>query len=165
MNIIQIDRVLSKRVKYFQGVYPIDLLSSTLLKPSIIVINLDKHYMPGSHWLALCFSDSGYAEYFGSYGLPPYKQDVMAYLQRHSFSWTFNCHSLQGLTTNVCDRYCCIYALHIAKGLSMTSFVDMFLPARYTCNEIKAVSMFRVQFGQCPACGRLEQQQTCKSQV
>jgi len=47
MNTMQISKVLSKHVEYLQGVYPIDLLPSTLIKPSIIVINLDKHYMPG----------------------------------------------------------------------------------------------------------------------
>ena len=70
MNTIQINKVLTKHVKYFQGVYPIDLLPSTLIKPSIIIIILDKHYMPGSHWVAVCISDSGYGEYFDSYGLP-----------------------------------------------------------------------------------------------
>jgi hypothetical protein len=53
MNTIQIDKVLSKHVKYFQGVYPLYLLPSTLIKPSIIVINLDKNYMPGSHWVTV----------------------------------------------------------------------------------------------------------------
>jgi len=120
MNTIQINNVLTKCVKYFQGVYPVDFLPSTLVKPSIIVINLDKHYMPGSHRVAVCFSVSGYAEYFDSYGLPSYKLEIMAYIQRHSISWTFNSHRLQGLTTNVCGHYCCIYALHRARGLSMT---------------------------------------------
>lgn len=169
MNTIQINRVLSKHVKYFQGVYPIDLLPVTLRKPSIIIINLDKHYMPGSHWVAVCFSDSGYAEYFDSYGLPPYRLEITTYLQRHSISWKFNRHRLQGLTSNVCGHYCCIYALHRAKGLSMTSFVSMFSPAHYNCNDIRAVRMFRAQFGQCPACSWLEeeeqQQQSCKSQL
>jgi len=49
MNSIQIHKVLTKHVKYFQGVYRIDLLPSTLINPSIFVINLDMHYMPGSH--------------------------------------------------------------------------------------------------------------------
>jgi len=53
MNSIQIHKFLTKHVKYFQGVYPIDLLPSTLIKTSIIVITLDKHYMPGSHWVAV----------------------------------------------------------------------------------------------------------------
>ena len=64
MNTIQISKVLTKRVKYFQGVYLIYLLPSTIMKPSIIVINIDKHYTSGSHWVDVCFSESGYAEYF-----------------------------------------------------------------------------------------------------
>jgi len=166
MNTIQINKALAKHVRYFQGVYPIDLLPSTLIKPSIIVINLDKHYMPCSNWVAVRFSNSGYAEYFDSYGLPPYKLEILAYLQRHTVSWTINRHSLQGLTTNVREHYCCIYALHRAKRLTMTSFVNMFSPARYICNDKKAVRMFRAQFGESSACGQLgKQQQSCKSQL
>ena len=165
MNSIQISKVLTKHLKYFQGVYPIDLLPSTIIKPSIIVINLDKHYMPGSHLVAVCFSDSGYAEYFNSYGLPPYKLEIVSYLQHHWISWIFNHHRLQGLISNGCGHYWCLYALHRARVLSMTSFV-MFLPARYTCNDIRAVCMFRAQFGQCHSCSQLKhQQQSCKSQV
>jgi len=116
MNTTQIIKVLTKHVEYFQGVYPIDLLQSTLIKPSIIVINLDKHFMPGSHWVALCFSDSVYAEYFDSYGLPPYKLEIMLYLQNHSISWTFNRQRLKGFTSNVCGHFCCLYAPHRARG-------------------------------------------------
>jgi len=123
--------------------------------------------MPVSHWVAVCFSDSGCAEYFDSYGLPPFKYEIIAYLQRHSISWTFNRHRLQGLTSNVCGHYCCLYANHRARGLSMTSFVNMFVTARYTCNDKRAVRMFRAQFGKFPACGRLnkEEQQSCNSQI
>ena len=166
MNTLQIDKVLPKHVKYFQGFLPLDLLSSTLIKHSIIVINLDKHYMPGSHWVDVCFSDSQYAEYFDSYSLPPFKFEIMAFLQRHSISWTLNRHRLQGLTSDVCGHYCCLYALHRARGQSMTSFVEMFVPARLTCNDKKTVRMFCAQFGVCPACSKLEEeQQSCKSQI
>jgi hypothetical protein len=120
MNTTQIHKVLSKHVKYFQGVYPKDRLPSTLIEHSIIVVNLDKHYMPGSHWVAVCISDSGYAEYFDTYGLPPYKLKIISFLQLHSISWPFNRHRLQGLTWNVCGHYCCIYALHRAGGQTMT---------------------------------------------
>jgi len=67
-------------------------------------MNLDKHYMPGSHWVAVCFSYSGYAEYFDSYGLLPYKIEIVEYLHRHSIFWTFNCHRLRGFTSNVCGH-------------------------------------------------------------
>ena len=78
INTLQINNVLNKHVKYFQGVDPLDVLLYTLMKPLIIVINHDKHYMSGSHWVAVCFSDSGYAEYFDSYGLPSFKIEIMA---------------------------------------------------------------------------------------
>jgi len=92
MNTIQIDKVLTKYVNYFQGVYPLDLLPSTLIKPAIIVIKLDKQYMPSTHRVGVYFCDSGYAECFDSDGLPPFKLEIKAYLQRHSISWTFNRH-------------------------------------------------------------------------
>ena len=168
MYTLQIYKTLTKHVKYFQGVYPIDLLPSTFIKPSIIIINLDKHYMPDSHWVAVSFSDSGYAEYFDSYGLPPIKQEIIAYLQPHTVSWTFNGTRLQGLTSNVCGHYCRPYAQHRALGLSMTSFLDMFEPARYNCNDITAVRMFRAQFKRCPGFRWFNQQQqpnqTCRPQ-
>jgi hypothetical protein len=88
MNTVQFYKIVTKHVKYFQGVYPIDILPSTFIKPSIIVINLDKHYMPGSHWVIVSFSDSGYAEYFDSFGLPPMKHEIITYLRRHFVSWT-----------------------------------------------------------------------------
>jgi hypothetical protein len=90
MNSIHIQKILTKHVKYFHWVYSINLLPSTLIEPSIIVINLDNNDMPRLHWVAICFYDSGYAEYFDLYGLPPFKYEIMAYLERHSISWTFN---------------------------------------------------------------------------
>jgi len=59
MNTNQINTVLTKHVKYFQGIYPIDLLPSTLINPSIIVINLAKYYMPDSNWVAVVFPTLG----------------------------------------------------------------------------------------------------------
>jgi len=97
MNTTQIDKVLSKHVTYFQDVYPIVFYHQTFIKPSIIVINLDKHYLQCSRWVAVRISDSGYVGYFDSCGLPPYKLEIIAFLQRRSISWTFNRHRLQGL--------------------------------------------------------------------
>jgi len=131
-------------------------LPSKLIKPSINVINIDKNYMHGSLCVAVCFFDSEYAEYFDSYGLPPFKFEIKAYPQRNSISCTFNRHRLQGLTSNICGHYCCLYALHRARGLSMTSFVNMFISARYTCNDKTAVGLFHAQFVYCSVCGLYE---------
>jgi hypothetical protein len=45
--------MLTTHVKYFEGVYPVDLLPETITNPANIVVNLDEHYMLGSHWVAL----------------------------------------------------------------------------------------------------------------
>jgi len=58
MKTIQINKVLTKHVRYFQVVYPIDLLPSTH-KAFIIVIYLNKHYMPCLCLVTVCISDSG----------------------------------------------------------------------------------------------------------
>ena len=112
LNSTQIDKVLCKHVRYFQGVKAIDLSPFTLIKHSIIVINLNKYYMPCSHWVGVCISFSGCPEYFDSYVLPPYMLEIIVFPQLHSISWTFNRHSLQGLTSNVCGHYSCIYAIY-----------------------------------------------------
>ena len=138
--------LLTKRLKNCPEFYPLELLASTLIKTPIIVFNLDKHNMHGSHWGAVCFSDTGYAEYFYFYGLPPFNLEIMAYLQVHSISWTFHRHKLQRFTSNICGYCCCLYALHRLRGLSMTSFVNMLIAARYTSNVKRAVHMFRAQF-------------------
>jgi len=87
MNITQIEKVSSKHEKYYQGVYPIDILQSTLIKTSIFAIKLDKNYMPDSHLVAVCISESRYAESFDSFGQPHYKFEIMALLKRHLISW------------------------------------------------------------------------------
>jgi hypothetical protein len=52
MNTLQIERILTKHVKYFQGVYPVDLLPQTLTKPAIIIVNLDEHYQISDRGMA-----------------------------------------------------------------------------------------------------------------
>jgi len=88
------------------------------------------------------------------------KFEIMAYPKRHSISRTFNRHRLQGLTSNFCGHYCCLYALHRARGLSIMPFVNMFINARYNCIDKRAEGMFRSQFGFFSACCSLEEQQT-----
>jgi len=54
-RIVEIYNVLTKYVNDMHGVYPLDLSSSTLIKPAIIVTNFHKTYIPGSQWVAVGF--------------------------------------------------------------------------------------------------------------
>ena len=66
MNTLQINNVLSTHVKYFQGVYPIISITIHTYKALNNCHQSRQALMPGSHWVAVCISDSGYAEYFDS---------------------------------------------------------------------------------------------------
>lgn len=52
--------------------------------------------MPDSNRVAVCISETGYAEYFHSYDLLPYKLEIMAFLQCQSLG--IQNHRIQGLT-------------------------------------------------------------------
>ena len=56
MNSIQISNLMNQDEyirRHFKGVYPIDLIPENLVYPSIIVVNQDKSYQVGSHWIVI----------------------------------------------------------------------------------------------------------------
>jgi len=55
MNTIQIQKVLSKRVKYFQGVYPVYILPSTIIKLSVTALTLISIICPVCIWYLSVF--------------------------------------------------------------------------------------------------------------
>ena len=74
MNSMQISRFMNQDKfirKRFKGVYPIDLIPGDLTPPSIIVVNLDRSYEKGSHWIVLHYNDIEWAEHFNSLGKKP----------------------------------------------------------------------------------------------
>jgi len=88
---------------------------------------------------------------------------------RHTYSATqflvYLTPQTTGLNFECLRTYCCLYALHRARGISMTSFVMMFIPARYPATIKRQRGMFRAQFGLCSDSDRLEEQQSCKPQI
>jgi len=114
--------------------------------------------MPGSHWVKVCISDSAYAEYFDSHSSITYKLENIAFLQRHSISWTLNSHKLHGLTSNGCGHYFCIYALQSQETV-VDAIHKYVCDVRYIYNDKKALCMFRSLFRKCPCCRRFVQQQ------
>ena len=78
--------------------------------------------MPGSHWVALFFRLWPRRIFY-------FVQSATTYLQHHSTSWIFNCQRLQGLTSNVCGHYCCLYALQ-----SQGTVHDVIREHGFTCS-------------------------------
>ena len=144
MNTIQIHEVLTKNVKCFQEVYP-----------SLTLISIT---CPVRGWQLSVFPTLGTLNILILTG---YHHSNLK--SRH----TLNATQFLGHLTATDYRVLLRMSADItaASTPSTESFVNMFIPARYTCNDKKAVPMFCAQFGECPACSRLEEQQSCKTQI
>ena len=98
MNTQEIDHILRRYVRDFDGVFSADTLPE---KPRLLVWNTDSSGKPGRHWICMHFED-GRGEYFDSFGRRP-TANFERYLNRHCSSWTFNRRQLQSVISNFYD--------------------------------------------------------------
>ena len=133
-----------RNVKSFLDVYASDLLPRSITKTCTIIVNADPHTKGGSHWLAVHFRPkSSYAYYFDSYGIVPFVPAIADFVQRNSTTWDRNKRQLQSLTSDVCGKYCCLFALYMDRGYTPQQFVALFgTPADRQVEE-----MFTAEFG------------------
>jgi hypothetical protein len=50
---------------------------------------------------------------------------IREFLRRNCTVWHYNKRKLQGLTSNVCGKYCCLFALYMDRGYT-PQFVGLF---------------------------------------
>ena len=132
-----------RNVKSFLGVYASDLLPRSVTKTCTVIVNADPHTKGGSNWLAVHFRPkSSYAYYFDSYGIVPFVPEIVDFVRRNSTTWDRNKRQLQSLTSDVCGKYCCLFALYMDRGYTPQQFVALFgTPAD------RQVEMFTAEFG------------------
>ena len=82
------------------------------------------------------FPKSSCAYYFDSYGILPLVPDIEAFLHRNCTVWDYNKRQLQGLTSNTCGKYCCLFALYMDRGFTAEQFVGQFDGASSAHREI-----------------------------
>ena len=127
MDTVQI-RCTLRNVASFLDVFPSDLLpSQAITRSCTIIVNADPHTEEGSHWLAIHLQPktmSGF--YFDSYGVVPLVPAIQAFLRRNCKTWTYNKRQLQGLTTDVCGKYCCLFSKFVDSGFTPQQFVALF---------------------------------------
>jgi hypothetical protein len=123
-----------RSVKSFLGVFPSDLLPPhTIKRCGTIIINTDPHTESGAQWLALRLdSRSSHPYYFDSYGIPPFLPSIQAFLRRNCTVCVYNSVQLQGLTSTVCGKYCCLFALYVDRGYAPKQFAALFTPPLQT---------------------------------
>jgi len=132
-----------RNVKSFLDVYASELLPRSITKTCTVIVNADPHTKGGSHWLAVHFRPkSSYAYYFDSYGIVPFVLEIVDFVRRNSTTWDRNKIQLQRLTSDVCGKYCCLFALYMDRGYTPQQFVTLFgTPAD------RQVEMFTAEFG------------------
>ena len=136
-----------KDVRSFLGVFPSDMLPRSVTQTGTVIINTDPHTEKGSHWLAVhFFPKSSSAYYFDSYGILPLVPDIEAFIRRNCTVWDYNKRQLQGLTSNICGKYCCLFALYMDRGFTARQFVGQLEGAASADKRI--VRTFASEFGE-----------------
>jgi len=158
MDTIQITCSL-KDIRTFLGVYPSDLLPTSIHKTGTVIINADPHTRECSHSLAIHFDTRlSWASYFDSYGRAPSDQNILSFIKRNSAVWSYNETSLQGPTSVVCGQYCCLFTRYMDESITAFQFVRLFTAADDA--DRQAEEMFKAHFG--PVCGTPRGGQCCK---
>jgi len=139
MNSLQLWDVLQNQdyctSPHFLGVYACDRLPPPTKEKQFIVVNLDRHYNRGSHWVAIYLfkrNDGKYkGEYFDSYGGPPRSSDIKSYLDKFCINWTFNNVCLQDINSTVCGHYCIYFLVYRCRDYSLNEIVSFLKSISY----------------------------------
>ncbi len=75
----------------------------TLLPNQGFIINTAKSTEPGEHWVLIWQPANTICEYFDSYGLAPFKSEILNFLPR---KFKYNNTRLQSLMSSCCGQYC-----------------------------------------------------------
>ena len=116
--------------KSFAGVYAIDQLPLVTVKdyPKSFVINTDPKTLPGTHWIAVYFTDKMNGEFFDSYGQHPngYDRNFIDVIERNALEWTYNEKRLQSPFSTVCGQYCIYYLVNRCRLIPLNTIVNRF---------------------------------------
>jgi hypothetical protein len=145
----------------FLGVFASDMLPKHPTASSCtFIVNTDPHTEPGSHWLAINIqSRSSRLYYFDSYSLTSYIPAIHSFINHNCTLWDYDSVQLQGSTTTVCGKYCCLMALYMDRGYSPEKFVALLGSVQ---SDKRVSELFEAEFGPLPKIlGRDGQRNTC----
>ena len=121
MDSRQIDRVIRRHVRAFDGVYSCDDLPQR--NPRLLVANTDPSDEPGEHWIAISMDENGNGKYFDSFGRPP-PTSFECYLDRHCTSWTHKATQYQSATSEVCRQYCVVWCVLNSRQVDLRGLLS-----------------------------------------
>jgi len=145
MDTVQILCTL-RNVNSFLDVYAFDLLPRLITKTCTSIVNSDPHTKGGSHWPSIHFHPkSSNAYYFDSYGIVPFVPDILIFRKRTCTTCDLNKRQLQILTSDVCGKYCCLFALYMDRSYTPHQFLAIFGAIDSVDRQVERV--FTAEFG------------------
>jgi len=51
-------------------------------------------------------------------------------MKRNRKTWDYNRRQLQGLTSDVCGKYCCLFAIYMDWGYTPKQFISLFVACK-----------------------------------
>lgn len=135
---------------HFLGVHPSDSLAHLRVSPpASLIVNLDPHYLPGSHWVAIFIPRYGHAAYFDSLGMYPMIDDIIFFLDTNSRDgWCFNPYMYQDLRSVYCGYYAMAFIKLAHRDFDLTDFDECFIRGNGPYNDyvllkyLKAIKEF-----------------------
>ena len=128
-------------------VFPFDLLLQSVAQSSAtVIVNADRPHRE-RFTLASRAHRPKYssAYYFDSYGNVPLVPVIQAFIKRNFITLDYNRRQLQGLTTDVCGKYCCLFALYMNRGYTPKQFISLFDACNNADRQVKR--LFAIEFG------------------
>ena len=136
-------RKLLKTFKCFKGVFPCDQLPYDENLPLNIIINTDPSYLPGQHWVCVSINKNGFGQYFDSFGIEPFKEEILDFLdQKCTKGWRHNQVQLQNTKSITCGHYCVLYIIFMCQGLTNEEFIQKFSVITLD-NDRRMLEMFK----------------------
>ena len=97
------------------GVYSIDTLPILVTAPAALIINLDKSFSTGTHWVAIFIDHKKKGFYFDSLGRTPPKQ-IVTFLKRNCIRYSINHIKYQHNNSMNCGLFCIVYIYFATRG-------------------------------------------------
>lgn len=80
----------------------------------------------GEHWVAFYVNGRGTGTYFDSYELPPLDSRFFVRLLWNSTLHQWNTTPLQGMLSQICGQYCCVFLYFMCNGYNLSQFLNLF---------------------------------------
>jgi hypothetical protein len=115
-----------KNQKNFIGVFPCDSDPGIKRRPCGVIFNLDPHWLPGSHWVAVYFGKQ-WTEYFDPFGDGP-PDIILNYMRKYSKVLYYSSFEIQAKNSDYCGLFAVNYLKNRLAGRSFESIINSFSP-------------------------------------